>query len=316
MDMPENRRRQLVDVCIMHYEEGLTQQEISNKIGLSRPQISRLLAAARSAGIVKITIENPFSDEYRAEKKLQDLFGLKRACVVDAPEEEETTVLKQMTQRVAALFDEQLKEGGILGVMSGHTVYGISRELPGTSRKKLTVVSLSGGSEKQGNLQANNSAHYLADKFGCRFYPMQAPLVVANSHVRSILIQEREVAQTWALAGKATAALVGIGAVDENSPYFGPGLCDGSGLKALMERGATAGLGGSFLDKDGRLLPFPESERIIAVPAEMLRQIPFITAAAYGREKVKAISAVLKGRWIDALVTTLDTADALIREAE
>ena len=54
--------RMMVKVCRLYYEENLSQKEISALMGISRPQISRMLTCARSKNIVSIKINNPFED--------------------------------------------------------------------------------------------------------------------------------------------------------------------------------------------------------------------------------------------------------------
>ena len=51
--------RMMVKVCRLYYEENLSQKEISALMGISRPQISRMLTCARSQNIVTIKINNP-----------------------------------------------------------------------------------------------------------------------------------------------------------------------------------------------------------------------------------------------------------------
>ncbi len=45
----------------LYYEDYLTQQQIADELGVSRPTISRLLTQARREGIVQITIKDPFA---------------------------------------------------------------------------------------------------------------------------------------------------------------------------------------------------------------------------------------------------------------
>lgn len=48
-----------VEAAKLYYEHQLSQQEISKKLGVSRPTVSRLLKQARETGIVKIEIIDP-----------------------------------------------------------------------------------------------------------------------------------------------------------------------------------------------------------------------------------------------------------------
>ena len=58
-----NNRRLAVKVCELYYYAGLSQKEICAKLGISRPQISRILKEARTSGLITITINNPFGNE-------------------------------------------------------------------------------------------------------------------------------------------------------------------------------------------------------------------------------------------------------------
>lgn len=54
--MTPNDKRILVKVAYMYYDENMTQQEIADKLGVSRPSVSRMLQKARQNGIVEIKI--------------------------------------------------------------------------------------------------------------------------------------------------------------------------------------------------------------------------------------------------------------------
>ena len=54
--MKDDELSLLYNIAVMYYEEKMTQDEISKKTGISRPQISRLLAKAISVGIVEIKV--------------------------------------------------------------------------------------------------------------------------------------------------------------------------------------------------------------------------------------------------------------------
>ena len=46
----------LVNVSRLYYELGETQSEVADRLGLTRPQVSRLLKRARAEGVVEIRI--------------------------------------------------------------------------------------------------------------------------------------------------------------------------------------------------------------------------------------------------------------------
>ena len=50
-------RQLLGKIARLYYEDGQTQAQIAERFGISRPIVSRKLAEAREAGIVKIFID-------------------------------------------------------------------------------------------------------------------------------------------------------------------------------------------------------------------------------------------------------------------
>ena len=51
----------LMTAAVMYYEQSASQQEIADRMGISRPSVSRLLQRARDLGIVRIEIVPPAS---------------------------------------------------------------------------------------------------------------------------------------------------------------------------------------------------------------------------------------------------------------
>ena len=55
-----NDKELMIKACKLYYFEDKTQSQISKVLGISRPQVSRLLSLARADGTVKIEI-NPIA---------------------------------------------------------------------------------------------------------------------------------------------------------------------------------------------------------------------------------------------------------------
>ena len=48
MQILDSERMQLINVAKMYYEENLTQNEIAQRLGVSRPLVSKMLTKARA----------------------------------------------------------------------------------------------------------------------------------------------------------------------------------------------------------------------------------------------------------------------------
>ena len=72
MQISDSDRMQLINVAKMYYEANMTQQDIAQRLGVSRPLVSKMLTKARECGIVSITVNDNVMDDANAVL-LQDL---------------------------------------------------------------------------------------------------------------------------------------------------------------------------------------------------------------------------------------------------
>ena len=67
---------QLVRASRLYYELGETQNSIAEQLGVTRPQVSRLLKRARAEGIVEIRIVDRTATDSPAADGLRRSYGL------------------------------------------------------------------------------------------------------------------------------------------------------------------------------------------------------------------------------------------------
>ena len=92
---------QLVRASRLYYELGETQNAIAEQLGVTRPQVSRLLKRARAEGIVEIRIVDRTSVESPAADALRRTYGLDAvhlAPTIAGPED----LTRRMVGRLAA----------------------------------------------------------------------------------------------------------------------------------------------------------------------------------------------------------------------
>ena len=76
-------------VASLHYTHGLTHQKIADLLGLSRVQVTRLLAKAVREGIVEIRVHSDESIFPDLQIALAEKFGLKQVWVSPGFDDEE-----------------------------------------------------------------------------------------------------------------------------------------------------------------------------------------------------------------------------------
>jgi len=108
----------------LYYGDGLTQQQVADELGISRPQVSRLLARARAEGIVRITIVDPLATFEEIEARLVKTFGLHQAMVVAGEALGGEPLRRRIGLAAAEYLRRILKDGLQVGV--GQTKTSIS----------------------------------------------------------------------------------------------------------------------------------------------------------------------------------------------
>src|SRR5215213_10699705 len=71
----------LYKIATAYYEDGLTQDQIGKRFGLSRIKVSRLLQQARQSRVVQITIVPPPGSYGDRERELEQAYGLDEVVI-------------------------------------------------------------------------------------------------------------------------------------------------------------------------------------------------------------------------------------------
>ena len=304
--------RLLIRIAHMYYDENKTQQEIANKLGVSRPSISRLLQKAREEGIVEIKInyEGSFA---RLEDTLEKAFGIKE--VIITPFDEEGEGLKRLLAEAAAGFlMRALKDRDIIGVSWGTTLAYVHEYLKNAPKLNVTFVPLVGGvGQTKLDVHSNQIVINLARAFGGDWQLLHAPAIVDSLNVKNTILSDKNTRQVLELAEKSCVALIGVGApLTPHSTMLETGYFSEKELEQLKNTGAVCDLCSIFLDKEGRLCPAEINQRVIGISLEKLTKIPLVIGVAGGPDKHEAILAALKGRHLDVLITDEHTGHFLL----
>ena len=117
---------QLVQASRLYYELGETQNAIADRLGVTRPQVSRLLKRARAEGIVEIRIVDQTAVESPAAEVLRRRHGLDSvhlAPTVAGPED----LTRRMVGRLAGqVLRSRMRDGAIVGVGDGASVGAVA----------------------------------------------------------------------------------------------------------------------------------------------------------------------------------------------
>ena len=316
MREPLDRRERLALVNTVlaarrYFLDGATKSEIATELGLSRFKVARLLDEALRDGIVRIEIDAVPEIDDVLSRELAVALGIRSAVVVRTVEGPGEFQRSQLGRAAASVLADSLDDDDVLGISWGrtlHSMIGHMPQLPGCAVVQIVGIVPS----LELNVNSLELVRRLAARAGGAVYPLPVPLIVEDAAVAASLRADPHVARTIAMFPKVTRALVGIGAWTRGGSTLRASLSDGDAA-ALDAAGAVADCCSVVLDADGqevRAAGIPD--RCIAIGGDELRQVPDVVALSAGEGKVEAIRAALRSGLIHRLVTSEDTARALL----
>ena len=119
--MAQGREALLVRVAELYYEQGMSQQNIAELLGLSRPTVSRLLEEARACGVVEITVHSPLRKDPVLSARLRRELGLRDAVVLSGSYDYDQA-LRRCAQAAGEVFRAVLENGMTVGISWGRAL--------------------------------------------------------------------------------------------------------------------------------------------------------------------------------------------------
>lgn len=309
-----NNKRLMIKVCELYYIQNKSQKEISALLGISRPQICRLITAAREMEIVNISIANPYVRETELENRIIEQYTISDAWVVDSSCTDGGSLMQSFAREAARLIEDYMPQDSKVGVMSDYTGKAIIDSMEQSPKKLKMVVPLIGGiSTTNMNVHADTLALKLAALHGAGALNLNAPAVVSDAGLADSLKKEESIAKVLEAGRKVDISLVGIGTLSTNATNIQLGSLKKQDVDELQGQGAVASICSSYLNREGQEVGEEITHRTIGVSLSDMKKSRII-AAAIGDSKVEAIRAVLKSGKIDVLVTDIVTAKKILED--
>ena len=306
----------MVKVATLYYKDGLTQDDISKKIKISKYQVNRILKRSVETGVVKISINDSMANISELEEKLEKAFNLKRAIVVDNSGLSDKELKAKMGQAASAYLFEIIKNNDIIGIAWGTTVNEVVTHLPNKINKKVDIVQVTGGMHQLSvNLNCQDIARRLAAVFGAEPHLIYAPAIVESSKLRNLLLNESSIKAAFDFFNKIDIAIVGIGAIfpKVTSSFIETGSFSEDDLKKLKASNTVGDVASHFFDINGKISDPDIDKRMIAISAEDLLKIPYSIGIAGGEAKAESILGSLRGKYVNILVTDSKAAAKVLK---
>ena len=128
----------------LYYNQGLTQKDVAERLGISRSTVIRMLDEALKRSEVQIWINEGVGDCVELAVRLEKAYGLDEAVVVPAAESAEATA-KGVGLALGQFLTEAIPDDCTVGVGWGRTLTASLASFRPARRERVKVVSLLGG---------------------------------------------------------------------------------------------------------------------------------------------------------------------------
>jgi DNA-binding transcriptional regulator LsrR (DeoR family) len=292
-----------------YYVGGLTQQEIADRLGLTRLRVNKIVGQARADGLVRIEIQMPFASCVALEEKLKARFALDEVSVVPTVADPDTQQAV-IGEAAGIMLEPLLKDGIGLGVGWGRTLREAARRMRAHRHPASWVTSLMGGLTRGSGTNTFEVATEFARLLGAECYYVAAPIYCPSVESRSTLLTHYGLAEVMRRAREANIALLSCGDLSSRSLLATTHIVSES-LDELRAAGAVGDILGTFLDEYGRAVDHPLNQRVMALNPQELKAYPISILASGGIGKLQVIRGILNARYIRRLVTDESVAEGL-----
>jgi len=311
--MMDSEKQKLVSkIARLYYLGNLTQQEIADRLGISRTRVSRYLDLAKRENIVEININSPSGQFGELEFEIENRFNLKECLIVPSYEDKDQ-VHKAMAGRLSNKLERILETGGYMGIGWGTTLKSLADYIEVGKNYEVKVVPLIGGLGKIGTgVHTNSIASTLANKLGGISYMIHSPAVLDSREVKEIIENDSNTREIIELSKKVDTAILGISDIGHDSTLLKSGNFREEEFEYLKSLGVIGDLNLIFIDKQGNHVKNGLDERLIRISLERIKSIKNVMVVGFGKRKAPVILGALKGQIINTLLTDEDTAKQIL----
>ncbi|WP_409295305.1 sugar-binding transcriptional regulator [Peribacillus sp. SCS-26] len=310
--MENDKLSKVIEAAKLYYLLDYNQSEIAKKLGVSRPTVSRLLQSAKEKGIVQIRIVDSMLDSEKMENELEQKFNLKKAVVTSVPQYENHVIKNYLGEAAADYLGEIVKDGDVIGVTWGTTLYHIGLELKQKYVRDVKVVQLKGGvSHSETSTYASEVLYLFGKAYNTPPIHLPLPAIVDHVVVKRAMEADRHIKKILDLGKAANIAVFTTGPIKPDSLLFQLDYFSEEDLKMIYEH-AAGDICSRFYNKDGEVCNESLDERTLGIDLQELKRKEYSILVAGGEHKINGIYGALRGGYANVLITDQMTAQFLL----
>ncbi len=305
--------RLMLRAAQLYYRLHLTQDQVGERLGVSRFKVGRLLDRALRESAVRIEIVHPDVRLVELEDRLAGRFGLRSAVVVDVPPTasaaDQEVLARERVAGAAAAHLTTLHPTGSIGVSWGRTMLEVAAHLRPGWTAASEIVQLNGAMSRSARpTRAQEVVEQFGLTSGAAIQLMPAPAIVGSAELREALERDASVGETLAAARAAQTAIFSMGVLGPESVHVASNFIGEADLAALADAGAVGDVLGRFLSLDGRIALPSLDRRTIGLPLEELGAKALTVGVAAGPGRGPIALAALRSGSVNVMVTDEETA--------
>ena len=308
----KNKLKTKVQIAYYYYKEGLTQAQISDKLGISRPTVSNMLKEALEEKIVKITIQDKHLINYKQQEHIACKYNLQTVLIAGSNNKSEDSIKTEIGSLCAEYVKSRLDHINSLGVGWGSTIHKFVQEADYLNYPNLSIVPLMGGVSLSAiQLHSNHLVFTLGQKYNSNSSLFYAPAIAENRETKKVLNNSEIVKTILAKAREVDLAIIGIGNPQKSITYREMGYVTENENNDMKKNNIIGDILATFLNEKGESVKTDLSNRMIGPTLSDIKQMKEVLILASGKEKIESVKAVLKLGIINHLIIDQEIADSL-----
>ncbi|MBX8939065.1 sugar-binding transcriptional regulator [Enterococcus hulanensis] len=303
--MNKAEERNLIKVATLYYKEGLTQVQISKKLGVSRSLISKWLVAARNQGFIEFFFNSEEVYSVELENKLEEKFGLKSATVIDTNNLSSSEIEKVLGQTGALAIKGKIENVQSIGLSWGKSIKALVTQFPFESYSDKVFIPLIGGMGINNfDIHSNQLCYEFARKTRSSSKYLYTPALVSNPAIRKEFENNEYIHEILEEAKQVDLAIVSISSPYHINTMQEIGYLSETDIQELYDLHVVGDINSRFFDKDGVEVNHVTNTNVIGIGIEDLKKIPQVVALAYHEDKWSGVYYSCKNHLITDLITT------------
>ena len=312
--MEADKKNKVIEAAKLYYLLDYTQNEIAKKLGVSRPTVSRMLQTAKKEGIVQIKISGMEENLETLEAELENKYKLKKAVIAPIPQYEDHIIKTTIGLKAAEYLDSIVKDGDIIGVTWGTTIYHVAVELKNKNVNNVRIVQLKGGiSHSETNTYVSEILYLFGKAFQTTPLHLPLPAIVDHVVVKQAMMADRHIKRIIDTGKEANIALFTCGPIESESLLFKLGYFTDEDMEMLYSK-AVGDICSRFFDQEGQICNNSLNERTLGIDLSELKEKEYSILVAGGSQKVDSIHAALRGAFANVLITDQYTAKLVLEK--